>query len=1108
MKLRELVHRNLVYFWRTNLAVFGGVAVAVGVLTGALFVGDSVRGSLRELFLSRLGNTETVIIANNFFRDELASDIGADPVRTVPLIAFVGMVTHEPSGRRRADVQVYGVDERFWSFHDIGNRELSGRDALVTSSLRDELGSGGGDVLLLRVERPSAVARGSLHGLKEDNGRTLRLTVRDEAAPELSMYPQQDAVRAVFVPLARLQRDLGQEDKVNTILVGGDLDSAEVRERLRTSAKLSDLGVRVRVLEARGALSIESDALMLSEPIIAAARAEAAARSMASTSIFTYLANTLEVGDSTVPYSLVTALDDKAYTSLLEGERPMSPSLVLNSWAASDLGAERGDSLTMEFYVWRNEGQIETHTADFVVDGVIEMEGWGADRDVAPEFPGISETEDLADWDPPFPIDLRRVRDKDEDYWDEHRTTPKAFIRLARGQRLWPVQQGTLTSFRLESDQPTEDVFDIESGLRARLDPLDMGFSVIPARVEGVAASVGATDFGEYFVYFSYFLVVAALLLTGLFFKLGVEQRLREIGTLRAVGFSVATIRRVFWLEGAALSVAGGIAGIGIALGYAWIVMYGLRTWWVDAVGTRLLTLHVSTTSLVIGLVGGVAAASVSIALTLQYLKKIPPRRLLSGDVGRETSSTVRKTSRRAGVTALVTLALGIALVAAACTDVGIISQVFGFFGAGNLILVSALLFQWVWLRSDSQRAVAGHFGQGLVAISRLGFRNATHRPGRSLVAIALIAFASFTIVAVDAFRKNDDAIELVRNSGSGGYPLVAESLLPLHWDPNTEEGRDAANLPYPGDPDAVDMRIETFRLRPGDDASCLNLYRPQNPRVLAVSAEFIHESRFRFNASLASTPEEEENPWLLLNESFSDGAVPVIGDANSMTYVLHLGLGDDFLLPRVGETPLRLRLVATLADSIFQGELLMSEDRFLTQFPRVDGFRFLLIDTPEPEAASNLLEQRLSDFGLDVQSTSQKLAGFHRVENTYLSTFQTLGGLGLVLGTFGLAAVLLRNVLERRRELALLRAVGYRHKDFSLMIAAENSLLLLLGLVTGGVAAVVAIAPALWARGGSFGGGLLGLLLLAVVVSGFLSSVLAVSAVSRAPLLSSLKAE
>jgi hypothetical protein len=303
-------------------------------------------------------------------------------------------------------------------------------------------------------------------------------------------------------------------------------------------------------------------------------------------------------------------------------------------------------------------------------------------------------------------------------------------------------------------------------------------------------------------------------------------------------------------------------------------------------------------------------------------------------------------------------------------------------------------------------------------------------------------------------------------------------------------------------------MNIEALRLRSGDDASCLNLYRPQNPRILAVSDALIEEDRFRFSASLAETERERANPWTLLVKEFPDGAIPVIGDANSMTYVLHLGLGDDFLLPRVGETPLRLRLVATLADSIFQGELLMSEEHFLTRFPDVDGFRYFLVDTPAPESASELLEQRLSDYGLDVLSTAAKLADYHRVENTYLSTFQTLGGLGLVLGTFGLGAVLLRNVLERRRELALLRAVGFRARDFAKLIVAENCLLLFLGLLTGGGAALVAVAPALLARGEGFGGGSLGILLIAVVASGLLSSTLAVLAVSKAPLLERLRAE
>jgi putative ABC transport system permease protein len=135
-------------------------------------------------------------------------------------------------------------------------------------------------------------------------------------------------------------------------------------------------------------------------------------------------------------------------------------------------------------------------------------------------------------------------------------------------------------------------------------------------------------------------------------------------------------------------------------------------------------------------------------------------------------------------------------------------------------------------------------------------------------------------------------------------------------------------------------------------------------------------------------------------------------------------------------------------------------------------------------------------------------LAGFHRVENTYLSTFQTLGGLGLLLGTLGLAAVMLRNVFERRRELALLRAVGYDSGHFSVMVLAENILLLFWGLLIGSLCAVIAITPAIRSHGGSFSLFSLGLLLLAVLASGLAASVLAVIASTRAPLLPALRAE
>ncbi len=154
------------------------------------------------------------------------------------------------------------------------------------------------------------------------------------------------------------------------------------------------------------------------------------------------------------------------------------------------------------------------------------------------------------------------------------------------------------------------------------------------------------------------------------------------------------------------------------------------------------------------------------------------------------------------------------------------------------------------------------------------------------------------------------------------------------------------------------------------------------------------------------------------------------------------------------------------------------------------------------------MLEDRLSDYGFDAESTATRLAGFHQVENTYLSTFQALGALGLLLGTVGLAAVLLRNVLERRRELALLRATGYQPQHLSWLILAENLLLLGCGLLTGVVCALIAIAPAMIGRGGRVSLVSLSWLLFAVLLTGLGASWIAVRAAVKAPLLASLRAE
>ena len=150
----------------------------------------------------------------------------------------------------------------------------------------------------------------------------------------------------------------------------------------------------------------------------------------------------------------------------------------------------------------------------------------------------------------------------------------------------------------------------------------------------------------------------------------------------------------------------------------------------------------------------------------------------------------------------------------------GQLDQAAGFFGAGTLLLIAALLFESAWLHARGFEALSGPVA--------LGLRSVQYRPGRSILCIALIASATFVIASLEAFRRD------ASSAGTGGFPLVANAELPLIHDPNTEAGRAALNIPP-----LEGVEFVPFRVRPGDDASCLNLYQPRNPRVKRLPRPF-----------------------------------------------------------------------------------------------------------------------------------------------------------------------------------------------------------------------------------------------------------------------------
>lgn len=1155
-----------------------GVTAAAGVLIGALLVGDAMRGSLRDLAVDRLGRVDQALVSSRFFSESLASDIAGDEAfrsrfdQACPAILIRGAVRHAESGASANRISVLGIDDRFWQLGADGTapdatapdgttpdaiapnaiapngRSSGGRSIVLNAPLADELGAKCGDDVLVRLERRGSVPGEMLFGRPDRSRLSLRLTVRQVVPARglggFGLNPTQVQPLNAYVPLATLQRALKQQGRCNAVLVAGR-DGADVSGRadadrlqrlLDERLALDDLGLRVRRDDRGRCVVLESARFLLTPDVERAAVAVAESLRTTCTPVLAYLANTITIaaphGATTtvaetrdIPYSTVVAMDwpTAASMSFVSGTPAPAPGpneVILNQWAADDLGARPGDRIRLSYYVQGPFGKLGTESATLLLRGVVCMRGLAADRGLVPEYEGVTDTKDVTDWDPPFPIDLRRIREKDEHYWDDHGPTPKAFVSLATGQRLWARHDdrfGRLTSIRVAPPEGMDlsaaaDAF--EKAILHELPGRRIGLSFEPVKARALAAGRGSTDFAMLFLGFSFFLIISAAMLIALMCRLGVEHRSSQIGLLLATGFSPGRVSRILLIEGALLSGIGSVIGTMGAVVYAWLMLAGLRSWWSDAVNAPFLELHVSVHSLLIGVAASMAVALLSIMWAVRGLDRMSPASLLAGATRALGGVAPPRPATVPALTAVGTLVIALSL-AGLAVGTDLIGEMPAFFAGGAAMLIGGIAAATVWTRRPPTGTIVTP-GRG--ALTRLGTRNAARHPRRSLLTVGLIACATFILVVVAANRQDSGHEPHTRHPGTGGFGLIAETAVPVFCDLNTADGREKLNLSK-SSTDILDRSsVMPFRLKPGDEASCLNLYRPDRPRILGATKSMIERGGsdsgsgrgFKFAASLAQTEQEKRNPWTLLTRDLPDGAVPVIGDYNSVMWLLHLGLGEDLTVNDDAGRPVRLRIVGMLSGSVLQGELVIAESRFLELFPSVGGYNFFLIDTSvaDVDRAKRSLEADLGDYGFDAAATVDRLRAYHAVENAYLTTFGTLGGLGMVLGTFGLAAVLLRNTFERRGELALMRSLGFRPWSLAWMVLVENAALLLTGLAIGVLSASLAVVPHLSSKASAIPWLSLGLTLGGVLVTGMSACVVAVVSALRSSLLPALRAE
>jgi ABC-type lipoprotein release transport system permease subunit len=1035
MTIFSLAWSGIRYQWRAHLGAALGAALCSMVLTGSLLIGDSLRGTLREQAAARVGRVNSALVGGeHFFRSALAGEISSE---AAPLLLLRGSATRADGSARLNQVQILGVDSRFWALAPASDRrELQPGDCVISAALAARLGLAAGDSLVVRVEKPSSFSKDAPLSGEEDSIEALRarivLVADDSRFGRFAMHASQVPAASVFLPLEQLQQRLDVAGRANVIL------SAEPPEKLSAAAAArwtqEDASLEVRPLPSDAGFEVRSSKVFLSESLVKAIPA--------GDPSLTYFVNALRSGEKSTPYSMVSAAAPGTLPFLPADLAP--DEMVVSDWLAGDLGVEAGGELEMAYLVMNAKRQFEERTRKFRIRAVepLGVKGW--DGSWMPDFPGLADAGNCRDWKPGFALDTTKIRDKDEAYWKEHKGAPKAFVSLQTAREMWANRWGAATSVRYNGGAEGAERM---AALPAALSPGVSGVQMVALKQLAEAATAAPVDFAGLFFGFSIFLVAAALALIGLLFGLMVETRIREAGSLLAMGWSRFWVRALFLLEGSGVALLGAVLGAVLGVGYTRGVLAALMGVWSGATGGASLSFYGAPSSLVLGVLGSALMALLAMGWAIRHSWKRPVRELLAGERPAEDGARGSARSRGLLLLALVFLAAGAGLILSCVQKREVNPGVF--FGGGALLLVAMLLICRVWLRRLSSGLLS--------SIGDLSRRNVGRRPGRSLAVAAVLASGAFLVLSVQVFRKEPPAGTGARHSGTGGFALIGELAAPVYEDLNVASVRDALGLPVDSPAHVVALRV-----REGEDASCLNLNRAVRPRLVGVpSAELEKLGAFRFVGKNAS--------WAMLREQpQSADILPAVVDEDTLQWALQKKIGDEILLPDGKGGQLRVRVAGTLGGSILQGALLVDEASFVRAFPDAGGYRMFLMDVAadkiDPVRAS--WSRALQDRGLELRPAAERLAELEAVSNTYLAIFQVLGGLGVLLGAVGVGVVASRNVVERRAELALLEVGGWLKSQVRGLMLRELALLTVAGLFIGGVCAWLVTVPGQWIRG------------------------------------------
>jgi putative ABC transport system permease protein len=624
MKLKDYVLQSARHYWRGHLGLLFGTFLAATILTGSMLVGDSVRASLQRVAALRLGKVEGGVLGGDrWFTESLARK-----TKSAPVIIATGAAS-EANGKVRVNgAQVLGVDAAFWKLSTSSKVPAFDKSSVaINEPLARRLGVKAGDTILVRLERPSAISRDApLSGSTNEDvslRRKIAAVLSAEDFGAFQLTASQVPPDSVFVNLADLQTQLEMDGRVNALL---HPTFTALRAQFEEQRTLEDFALKLKRIEgAKKEWEIGTSRVFLDRSI-----AEKIDDFKSTYGVLTYLVNGITSAQGGTPYSMVTAVG-----------KGKDDEITITQWLADDQKLAVGDELEIKYFVVGLGRELKQQSAKFKVGAILPMDDPKVTKAWTPDFPGVSDVDNCRDWEPGIPMDMKAIRDKDEDYWDEYKGTPKGFITLAAGQKLWANRFGNLTAIRLPDEGQTSEAK--ANALALRLNLSDIGLMPRDFKHEAGAAAKGSVDFGGLFIGLSMFLIAAALVFAALLFLFTLERRASQIGLLMAVGWTRGMVRRAWLMEAGVIALAGVLLGVFGGMIYTQTALHGLSAVWSGATQGLPLVFSASLSTIF----NAALATLVVVLLTLWWasrkLFKIRTRDLLSGSWSEDLSPVQKK---------------------------------------------------------------------------------------------------------------------------------------------------------------------------------------------------------------------------------------------------------------------------------------------------------------------------------------------------------------------------------------------------------------------------------------------------------------------------------